>query len=154
VAARTKERKWREKILNITLNKQTGISTMYMPNLNLTIHTYQSLSQNNVWAPLHIFSEHICKCSRTEYCALLHCKPCKPRNGCVWEMNVNWSGIVHISELSWKDCLIYSWFVEIGRFPFNGLTSQTRILFPISIMEKLVYISHKSRENGHHSNVI
>jgi hypothetical protein len=142
------------KISNITLNKQTGISTMYMPNLNLTIYTYQSLSQNNVWTPLHIFSEHFCKCSRTEYCALLHCKPCKPRNGCVWKKNVNWSGIVHISELAWKDCLICSWFVEIGRFPFNGLTSQTRILFPLSIMEYLVYISQKSRENGHHSNVI
>jgi hypothetical protein len=142
------------KILNVTLNKQTGISTMYMSNLNLTIYTYQSLSQNNVWAPLHIFSEHICKCSRTEYCALLHCKPCKLGNGCVWEMNVNWSGIVHFSQLSWKDCLICSWFVEIGRFPFNGLTSQIRILFPVSIMEKLVYISQKSRENGHHSNVI
>jgi hypothetical protein len=101
---------------------------MYFDDLNLTIYTYQSLSQNNVWTPLHIFSEHICKCSRTEYCALLHCKPCKPRNGCVWEMNVNWSGIVHISELSWKDCLICSCFVELGAFHLNGLTSQTRIL--------------------------
>jgi hypothetical protein len=58
----------------------------------LIVHTYQSLHvSENVWAPLHIFSEHICKCCRTENGALLHCKPCKLRNGCVWEMNVNWS---------------------------------------------------------------
>jgi hypothetical protein len=41
----------------------------------------------------------------------------------------------------------------LGRFPFNGLTGQTQILFSVS-MERLVYVSQISSENGPHSNII
>jgi hypothetical protein len=40
-----------------------------------------------------------------------------------------------------------------GRFPFNGLTGQTRTFY-LYQWEDLVYISQISRENGPHSNFI
>ena len=48
---------------------------------------------------------------------------------------------------------VCSWLVEQGRFQFNGLTSQIRIIFSVSI-EKFGLISQISSENGNHSNVI
>jgi hypothetical protein len=47
-----------------------------------------------------------------------------------------------------------SHLTRLGRFPFNGLTGQTQIVFLCINAKNLVYVSQISSENGPHSNVI
>jgi hypothetical protein len=140
LAARTKERKWREKISNITLTNQTGISTMYVPNLNLTIYLLDYILTSHCFrtmSVLHYTSFHNIFANVPEQkIALCYIVSHVNRETAVFGKWMLIEAVVHISEPVWKDCLICYWFVEIGRFPFTGLTSHTRILFPVSIMER------------------
>ena len=43
---------------------------------------------------------------------------------------------------------------NLGRFPFNGLTGQTRIFVSVSMEGSGLYVSQISSENGPHSNFI